>query len=136
MDKDKLEQRYSEIFEDSSESIRSKPKKAYARSKPKLDIGEDVHDILEQRKLHRERLLKFLIWLTIYLVSGFTILTVVKLLYRGITGNELVSDTVLNIIGVSLFAEVIAVIHSISKALWDETAVLPSLVQQLKDEDE
>lgn len=97
-----------------------------------LDTRHELIDILKQRNSQRDRLLEFLIHLTIDIVAFFIILVFSKAYCKLAFDVDIVSDELLATVAVSLFVEVIAVIRGITKALWNEKDVLNSpLIEKL-----
>jgi hypothetical protein len=93
---------------------------------PDLSIDDELIDILEQRKTHKDKLLKYLMWLTTSIFITFIIFLLVKIIFKIILSIDVVSDRLLEIFAISMFVEVIAVIRGITKALWDERGILSS----------
>lgn len=89
-------------------------------SSPKPDTLEDIFD---QRSKHRERVLNSilkLMWASFWLLGG---LLVGQSLVRVFKDSNLflVSDLTLQVLAVSVFGQIIAVVIVISKSLWDDS---------------
>lgn len=91
-----------------------------------MSVGEELIDILEQRKKHKDKLLKYLMCLTASIFVVFVIFLLLKALLKFFFDVDVISDRLLEIFAVSMFVETIAVIRGITKALWDERGVLSS----------
>jgi len=89
-------------------------------SSPEPDI---LKNILDQRSQHRETVLKSilkLMWSSFWLLA---ILLVIQSCVRIFDDSEflLVSDTTFQILAVSVFGQIVAVVIMISKSLWDDS---------------
>lgn len=89
-------------------------------SSPEPDI---LKNILDQRSQHRETVLKSilkLMWSSFWLLA---ILLVTQSCVRIFDDSEflLVSDTTFQILAVSVFGQIVAVVIVISKSLWDDS---------------
>ena len=93
--------------------------------KPSI-IDDEIVDILKQRKRHRDMLLHFLIHLTKDIVALFIVLVSAQVGFKVVLNVDVIPESTMSIIAVSMFAEVILTVRGITKALWDEKDVLSS----------
>lgn len=89
-------------------------------------VPKELLDILQQQRNQRDTLLNFLISLTHGIVIAFVIFLTVRIICLLIFDIDVLSDDLLKVIVVSMFAEVILTIRSITNALWDGKTVFSS----------
>ncbi|MBQ3436745.1 hypothetical protein IJG26_02240 [Candidatus Saccharibacteria bacterium] len=94
--------------------------------RPKLNVADEMLEIMSQRRRHKKVILKFLIIFTSIITFLFVALVFAKIFFIAMFGIEIISDVVLNIIAVSFFTELITTVRSISKYLWDDGPFLSS----------
>ncbi len=128
MDRDSFNQYYTDINKKFSEnfdnmSVKYKP--------PDTKIGQYFSDITEQRRRQRKALLIFIIILTSVITATFVGMIVSNGLFVAFEERQLFSDTVINIVGISFFADLIATIKIISEQLWDEKKSMESVINKL-----
>lgn len=92
-------------------------------SSPEPDI---LKNILDQRSQHRETVLKSilkLMWSSFWLLA---VLLAIQSCVRIISNSEflLTSDTTFQVLAVSVFGQIIAVVIVISKSLWDDSVYM------------
>ncbi len=116
-----------ELPQEASDKIRN--------NEPDSTIDDHILLILDQRYNHREMLLQFLIKITKITIYFFIALVTIKVLGSLVFNKDLISDGLAGTIAVSIFAEIIAVIRGITKALWSEKDVLRSpLIKKMHDD--
>lgn len=81
------------------------------------------NDLLDQKGYHREQLLKFIEWMT---VASFSLLAIIVLMQMIIriwnTGYSGVSDSVVKVLTVGVFGQIIGVVASIVVEVWKDQA--------------
>lgn len=132
-DKDDLTSQYEATF--ISDDIPQEASDKIRKNKPDSSIDNRILLILDQRYQHRETLLQFLIRVTKITVYFFIALVAVKIYGALILDMDLISDGLLGTIAVSIFAEIIAVIRGITKALWSEKDIMGSpIIKKMHDD--
>lgn len=88
-----------------------------------------LNDLLKERREHREKLLKFVRWLT---MAAFSLLALI-IISQGIVrifdnpSFTILDDNQLNILVVGVFGQIIGVVCIIVKSLWDDKSYLDKI---------
>lgn len=102
---------------------------------PATSIDIEVVDILKQRKNHRDKLLDFLITLTKDIIAVFITILMTQISFKVTMNIDVIPETALNVIAVSMFVEVITTVKGITKALWNEKDILSSpLIEKIRSQ--
>lgn len=105
------------------------------RDEPDPSVDNHILLILSQRYQQRDKLLTFLISITKTTIWFFILLVIVKTVAKLVLDIDLISDGLLGTIAVSIFAEIIAVIRGITKALWSEKDIMESpIIKKMHDD--
>lgn len=133
VDEEELANLYNATF--SSNELPQNADEKITNNKPDGSIDPHIIAILKQRHKQRDRLLEFLIALTAITVGFFALLVLIRILTKIFWDIDLVSDGLLGTIAVSMFAEIIAVIRGITKALWSEKDIMESsIIEKMHDD--
>ncbi len=113
---------YRTLFTESEYNTEESPQAEIQAPDP--SVSDEVMKILKQRSSQRDKVLKFVLRLTEDVVVLFIVLVFFKIAFKVTMNIDVLSDGTLDIIGTAMFVEIIAVVHSISKALWSEKDIL------------
>lgn len=95
----------------------------------KSSVDTVIKDLFEEKRKHRKEMLEFVKGLTgksFWLLAG--LITAQSFTRLFVSPNlELVSPTVMNVLAVSVFGQVIGVLLVIIKSLWDDSSLLAKL---------
>jgi beta-lactamase regulating signal transducer with metallopeptidase domain len=119
-----------EIFQEVTGAASAQPLRALPNQNPNHKLKERVHDLLNEKKEQRRMLLRFVIGMT---VASFVLLCVI-VIWQGYVRTFcdrdflIVNDMQYNLIVVGVFGQLIGLVVSIVKLLWNDHKLIHKLM--------